>query len=485
MQPEEQKSKELYDADDVLDLGEVFWDYIRCIKKYWVQFFLIIIIATAVTVTYQNWSYEPSYAAKITYAVNKTGDTNTDAYIAKSLSNAVTSVAATADFKADLFQNVEKQSVNYNYIISSSFTEGANLFSITVTSNNYKNANIVMEAVERTYPTWAAKSAGTVELQTVDRSEATKMPMNPYSLIKSILIGLIIGLILCFITATWYAMTIKTVRNENDMKKIIGRSCIVSIPEVNLKKRTKKNDTKGHLLINKKRIDWGYKQSILALQSRTEKLMDSKENKVLMITSTLPQEGKSITAVNLALAFAKHGKKVLIIDGDMRNPTVGNILGIEESRVGLSDYFEKGLLDDIIIKKDGIHIIPAGIQRHDAIKVIKDDKMCDLMAVLRKSYDYIIIDTPPAHLFTDAMIFEKYADCVVYVVRYDMAELREIKEGIAPFVRNSKLVGYVINRNPGGFTSYGKYGYSKYGHYGKYKRYINMDESSMDTEESL
>ena len=66
MQPEEQKSKELYDADDVLDLGEVFWDYIRCIKKYWVQFFLIIIIATAVTVTYQNWSYEPSYAAKIT-----------------------------------------------------------------------------------------------------------------------------------------------------------------------------------------------------------------------------------------------------------------------------------------------------------------------------------------------------------------------------------------------------------------------------------
>ena len=67
----------------------------------------------------------------------------------------------------------------------------------------------------------------------------------------------------------------------------------------------------------------------------------------------------------------------------------------------------------------------------------------------------------------------------------EIKEIKEVKDGIAPFIRSDKLLGYVINRNPGSFSSYGKYGYSRYGHYGKYKRYISMDESSLNTEDSL
>ena len=70
-----------------------------------------------------------------------------------------------------------------------------------------------------------------------------------------------------------------------------------------------------------------------------------------------------------------------------------------------------------------------------------------------------------------------------------MAAVRQIREGIAPFIQNQKLIGYLINRNPGGFSSYGKYGrygsYSRYGHYSKYKRYIELDEKEMNTEETL
>ena len=107
------------------------------------------------------------------------------------------------------------------------------------------------------------------------------------------------------------------------------------------------------------------------------------------------------------------------------------------------------------------------------------------MKYLRDKYEYIIIDTPPSHLFTDAAILEEYADCVLYVVRYDMSEMEEIKDGIAPFIRNEKLLGYCMNRTQGGFSTYGKYGYSKYGRYGSYKKYIDLDETSMNTEESL
>ena len=113
------------------------------------------------------------------------------------------------------------------------------------------------------------------------------------------------------------------------------------------------------------------------------------------------------------------------------------------------------------------------------------------MSYLRKNYDMIIIDTPPAGLFSDAEIFTKYSDAVVYMVRYDHASVREVQEGIEPFIQNEKLLGYVINQSHGNFSSYGrygrygKYGYSKYGHYSKYKRYIKTEETSMNTEDSL
>ena len=193
-----------------------------------------------------------------------------------------------------------------------------------------------------------------------------------------------------------------------------------------------------------------------------------------------------MTAVNMALAFAKREKKVLIIDGDLRNPSVGKVLGVEESKKGLVDFFEGGaVLKDIIFSKEGIDVIGSGTKKGDVSRSVPEIRMQDLMLWLRDQYDYIIIDTPPTHLFTDAELLEKYADSVLYVVRYDMAEMNEVKDGITPFIRSGKLLGYVINRSPGGYSTYGKYGYSKYGHYGKYKKYIDLDESSLNTEDTL
>ena len=122
---------------------------------------------------------------------------------------------------------------------------------------------------------------------------------------------------------------------------------------------------------------------------------------------------------------------------------------------------------------------------------MSDSKMQDLMEYLRRNFDFIVIDTPPAGLFSDADILAKYADTVLYVVRYDHASVKEIQEGMSSFIQNNKLFGYVINQSHGSLSSYGKYGkygyskYGHYGHYGKYKRYIKTAEKEMNTEDSL
>lgn len=489
MYTETLNNTEQYEDDEIiLDLSGLFEDYIRCLKRCWLQLLLIFFIVTALGVTYFNISYQPSYEAKITYAVERTGETGTDASIAKRLSLSIPTLTGLNDFRQNLTENITTKSRNENYSFRSVNTEGSNLFTVYLSTNNYKNTNILLENFKKIYPGWASDSAGTVELQIADESQAGKIPSNPYSLPKSAGKGAVAGLAVCFVVATIYVLSSKTVRKESDMKKVTVKSCITVIPDVKLKKRI--NSQKEQLLITNRRVDWGFRQSILGAQSRIERQMEKENKRVLLVSSTLPEEGKSLLTLNLALAFEQREKNVLVIDGDFRNPSIGKLFGLEEGHKGLSDYFKKGSsLEEVIQTKENIDVICGGSIRNKASSILKKKEMDQLMEILINSYDYIIIDTPPSFLFTDAAMLSEYADTVVYVVRHDKPTTKEIKEGIEPFIRSEKLLGYVINRKPGGYSSYGKYGrysrYSSYRKYGKYKKYADLDEKIMDTEDSL
>lgn len=486
MYTENRNNMEQYEDDEiVLDLRGILEDYVRCLKGYWLQLFLVLLTVTALTVTYFNRSYEPFYEAKITYAVERTGDTATDASIAKRLSLSVPSVTALEEFRQDLTENIQEKSLNYNYQFSSVNTEDSNLFTVYLKTNNYKNTNLLMENFKEVYPKWASEITGTVELQIADESLAGKNPSNLYSLPKSAAIGLLAGGAFCFIIATVYAFATKTVRRESDMKKLTVKGCVAMIPEARQKKRL--NGQKGQFLITNKHIDWGFKQAVLTAQNRIERQMEKENRHVLLVSSTIPEEGKSLMTLNIALGFSMQDKKVLVIDGDFRSPAIGKILGLEENSHGLSDYFKQEcFLKDVIQSKNNLDVICGGSVRGKASSILKQKEMERLMEALVNDYDYIVIDTPPSALFTDAALLSEYADSVLYVVRHDRATTKEIKDGLEPFIRNEKLLGYLINRKPGGYSTYGGYGkYSSYKQYGKYKRYINLDEKSMNTEDSL
>lgn len=499
MQDENQVNSEVQNDDIVIDLGSMFEDYVSCVRRWWFQFSLLTLTFLALAIVWYNYNYMPSYEAKVTYSVNKTGDTSTDTAIGVRLSGAVATLTAESEFREDLMRTVDSATKTGSYSFTSAYTESVNLFSVTVASNNYENSNLLLALFMDIYPDWASRSVGTVELQIVDRAYAGETPANAYSPYKTALIGLVLGLAVCFVFATIYVFTINTVRKESDMKKVTTKSCLSLIPEVQEKKRSEKG--KISLLINNKHIDWGLRQSILAAQSRIEKLMEQENQQVLMITSTLPKEGKSMISVNLALAFAEKGKKVVLIDGDLRNPSVMRALGLED-RPGLLEYMRDHEAIHLV-KSGGIRIIPGGKDKGNASSLLNDRKMQPLIAHLRAQYDYIIIDTPPAYTFSDAEILSKYADAVLYIVCHDTPTVREVREAITPYIQSKKLAGYLINRNPGGYSTYGKYGkygrYGRYGgyggyggyrgyskgHYGQYEKYIHPKGEGMNTEESL
>lgn len=486
MRTENQNNTERYeDEDAALDLWELFEDYLRCLKRCWLQLLLVLLTVTTLAVTYFNFTYEPYYEAKITYAVERTGDTVTDAALAKRLSLSLPTVINLRDFKRDLLENIEEETRNENFQITASNTEGSNLFTVYINTNNYENSNILLENFKKVYPEWASETVGTVDLQTADESAADSEPSNPYSLPKSAAKGVLAGIVLCVAIATVYSRVNRTVQRESDMRSVTVKSCVASVPDTKTKKRV--SSKREQLLISNKRVDWGFKQSVLAMQSRVERQLEKEEKKVLLVSSTIPEEGKSLLALNLALAFGMRDKKVLMMDGDLRNPTIGRVLGLEEGHPGLSDYFKNGTsMDDIIQTKENVDVITAGTIRGEAAAILSDKPMEALMENLMNWYDYIIIDTPPTGFFTDGVILAGYAEAVLYVVRHDQATIREIREGISAYIQSDKLLGYVLNRKPGGYSAYGKYGkYGSYGKYSRYKRYAALDETSMNTEDSL
>ena len=192
-----------------------------------------------------------------------------------------------------------------------------------------------------------------------------------------------------------------------------------------------------------------------------------------------------MTSVNMALAFAQEGMKVALLDGDLRKPSVSELMRLPEGP-GLTEYFRgESTPEEIQVVKDGVTFFRAGQKKGKVSGLIDEEKMNSLLEKLRKEYDVILMDAAPSYVFSDAMILSSYADKVLYVVRVDKADAKEIRVGMNSFEEKEKLIGYVINRDTGGYISQSGYGYGRYGKYQKYRKYAELDEETMNTEDTL
>lgn len=126
-QQEVQESVQEYHEDEnAIDLISMLDDAIRCFKKYWPQFLMLVVTMIAAFIIAGNQAYTPQYQAKVTYAVNKTSIAEVDASIAQRLSGSISAVVSTGEFKERLFAGVEPEDVNENYSITSAYTENSN-----------------------------------------------------------------------------------------------------------------------------------------------------------------------------------------------------------------------------------------------------------------------------------------------------------------------------------------------------------------------
>ncbi len=195
--------------------------------------------------------------------------------------------------------------------------------------------------------------------------------------------------------------------------------------------------------------------------------------KKLAVSSAGTREGKTTFAVNLATSLAKSGKKVLLIDGDLRKPDIGYMLGILNGSSGLQDVLLGGNPSDSIhlVASSGLHVLVANSRNlADAYELLTSTMAAEQIEKLSRQYDHLIVDTPPALAFPDALVWAKLTDAVILVSFAGQTTAPDLKEARERFGRiRAHVLGTVLSNVPVYHSLYRSYGYRPAESQSKYK----------------
>jgi capsular exopolysaccharide synthesis family protein len=251
----------------------------------------------------------------------------------------------------------------------------------------------------------------------------------------------------------------------------------IGLPMLGVVPRIKKLDSNSKAQAVASNVDRHVTETFRSIHSALKLSDESKNAKIIVTTSTVPGEGKSFISSNLALTFANHGEKTLLLDADLRLPNVARSLQLENES-GLLDYVEKDVpLDELIIKElyPNLDVLPTGGKSKNPTQVLNSTKFEAMLAGLRDRYDRIVIDSPPLAAVSDALNLLPLADGVIYVIKFNTVKRKTAVVNVRRlWESNTPVFGAVLNNIS---TSLSSYYYSSYSDKAYQDYYIHQDEA--------
>lgn len=307
-------------------------------------------------------------------------------------------------------------------------------------------ANIVTRMRE-TQMTASIESQNARVLDLAGRPRKSSSPNIMLNLGLGLVGGLALGLALAFVVA----FLDDRVKSSHDIESKLGLALIGIVPQV---QKLAPEDKAQIALSN---ADPLASESFRTLHSNIQLASIDQKPQVLLVTSTTPSEGKSFVASNLALTFALHGERVVIVDCDLRKPNVHRGFGVANNK-GVIDYCTANAdLDSLIVRnpRNNLDILPAGGHAATPTRILNSRKFATLLTDLRKRYDRVILDTPPVAPVSDATIILPHVDGVIYTLLFNHVRLKGARYCVNRLLESKvPCVGAVLNGLNLGLSDY-------------------------------
>ena len=375
-------------------------------------------------------------------------------------------------------------------MISAASVDSTEIFQVVVTSPDPKQARDLADAIAYVLPKRISSIIDGTSAKVVEAAVQPVSPSSP-SYTKNTLGGFALGLAMMVIIIVLREVVDVTIRTEEDVEHNCKHPILASVPDMNAPSKggyyygyDNKKNRPDH---GKDPETVGAGVSFAAAEAykllRTKLLFsfaDDKACRVIGVSSALTGEGKSLSAVNLAYTMSQLNHRVLLVDCDMRRPSLAAKLPIQKAP-GLSDFLAGQIQADKLIQLCGLkedihafHVVSAGRNPPNPMELLSSARMAKMIDRLRQNYDYIILDLPPVGEVGDALAVAKLTDGMLLVVRQNYCNRLALSAAVRQFeFVDTKMLGVVYNCASEGGRGYGRGYYKRY-----YKKYANSYQAA-------
>jgi len=390
------------------------------------------------------------------------------------------------------YADVDRTYKEVKKMIEAESVDGTEVFQVVVTSPDPNEAEQIANAIAYILPNRIKDIIDGTSAKVVESAIVASRPSSP-SYTKNTLIGFLLGFVLMAIIIVVRELMDITIRTEEDIAQCGKHPVLAAVPDMEAHSKggyyygygkQKSAYDKSKLKAGKQvelvggNISFAAAEAYKLLRTKLQfSFVDEGDCRVIGISSALTGEGKSLSAVNLAYTLSQLGNSVLLIDCDMRRPSLADKLPIKKSP-GLSDFLTGQAPADELIQFCGIkaderafHAISSGRNPPNPMELLSSTRMERMMGKLRENYDYIIMDLPPVGEVGDALAAAKLTDGLLLVVRQDYCDRIVLNSAIRQFeFVDAKILGIVLNCASENVGGYGNKYYRKYykRSYGKY-----------------
>lgn len=454
------KENEKNQEESLIDITEILNDYFRIFRRMLAWILLLTIVCSVFFYVRARMQYMPYYTASATFTINiqedqsgvSTSSTSSfyDNETAEQMAKTFPYILTSGVLRRKVAKDLGVAQISGN--IQASVADNTNLFTISVTDIDPERAYDTLQSVIENYPSVSEAIVGKTSMKMLDETGVPQNPDNPRSFkmnaVKGAAAGFALGLCWCALLV----VTRRTIRKESDIRKWMNTRCLGAVPEITAKRRSK-NTASQKVILTEPKIEEKLQEPMRMLRNKIEYYAREYHKKTFLVTSALAGEGKSTIAVNLAVSLAQSGHKVALIDCDLRHPSDRRILGLEDG-IGLSDVLEKNVkASDCLLNASALGFenmelafIPGGKALKDGSQYLGTPRMQSIIQKMEGWADYVVLDSAPVGLLTDAVVLAQYADAAIFVVRKDFARVDHIMDGMEHLAESKiQIIGGVLN----------------------------------------